>query len=239
MFKVDFVGVVCLANGSDVEQALLPDGRDFDPPHAARIVVQPQDILSGEETWGERTDAEIERGEFRLPKGTIAIEKANEAGTLDAASVNRHLPSLSAIASGFVVDRQSPNVWSSVDIRQGTLQAFRWPGTQSAPTASVLTQLTVAHDGGYRVTVTDRNDPNRQSFLDLAPGTNVVIVNDSPSDDREKPHFHIYNRLAANPSAQVGTQPPATPPEIPALVSTHPFYNRPINGEDLCPNTRP
>ena len=240
MFKVDFVGVVCLFRDGDTERALVPDGQDAEPPHIARIVVDdPANVVAGAETWGERESDDVIRGEFPLPAGSIVIEGVDQPGELVSFTLDERLPRLSAAAPGFRVDPQSPNIWTSVAIRQGTLEVFRWPESADRETASVLTQLSVPNEGNYRVLVTDRDDPDRERFLELAAGTNLVIVNDSTSPLRAMEHFQIYDRLATSDSPTFGNVPPPTPPGIPALTTSHPFYDRPVAGDDLCPNTRP
>lgn len=241
MFRIDFVGVVCLFRDGDAEHALLPDGRRSKPAHVARLIVDPQRIVAGAETWGTRDPDDIERGEFTLPPGALTIEGANQAGQepVRSETLDERLPRLTDLARDFVLDPDSPNIWTSVAIRQGTLEAFRWPGSRDSPTVSVLAQLTVPHQGPFRITVMNRRTRDQNAFLQLQAETNVVIVNDSTADTSRNPHFHIYNLLDRDGRMLLSKFPPNTRPNVPPLVTSHHFYNRPSSGDDLCPVTRP
>lgn len=237
MFKIDFVGVVCLVNRDDSVIALIPDGRRAKPKHVARIVVDPESVRDGADTWGTREEDDIEGGEFLLPPGPITLEGADVRGKLNTGNLATKLPRLSELAREFDVDPESRNVWSSVTIRQGELMAFRWPGSRDSSTVSILTQLTVPHEGEFRISVGDRRRADRQPFLQLAAGTNVVIVNDSEAPTSRNPHFHIYNLLDRQGRELLSKYPPSTPPGLDPLRTTHHFYSRGVSGDDLCPNT--
>jgi hypothetical protein len=236
MYNVQFVGVVCFLRQNGSRLALLPDGRRDQPPHSARIVVDPAAVIR-DTGWKARTKAHVARGIYALPECSIALQGVEEKGELVTDDHERFLPRLQVINPDFKIDPKSADLVARIPIRRGTLEAFRYPASAITPTASIISQLRIPHEGEITITVTPKFAGPERTIV-LAPGTEVVIVNDSTSEDRVVPHFHIYDRLnGSGNGASVGSTPPPTSLNLRNSPSQHPFFSRPVGGDDLCPNT--
>lgn len=235
-YTVQFVGVICFLRQNGGRLAMMADGRRFTPRHVARIELRRADIRS-ESGW-TRSPLQVRRGQFVLPQCSLTIEGADQRGAFDATQQELHLPRLQVLENSFQIDPAAARTVATIPIRQGTLRAFRYPASPDLPHISVISELTVPHDGTITVTATPRNGAPPQTIL-LEPGTEIVIVNDSMSLGRGQNHFHIYDQLntAPPPRVSLGQVPPPTPPPIPRSMSEHPAFNRLIDGNDSCPNT--
>jgi hypothetical protein len=234
-YKIQYVGMVCFLNQADGSKlALLPDGRQETPAHIARIVVSPMKVIS--ETGWRRGPVDRALGRFVVPACSISIEGADQSGTLDATS-HQGLPRLQQLRSGFTINPVTARTVATMEIRQGTLQSFLYPGAGDSPTTSIISQLDVAHAGPITITITPTGRNVRQRTIVLQPGTEIAILNDSVGDTRAAPHFHIYDMLTDSNVSVGDTVPPTPVGMLPESPSRHHVFGGQIDGNDLCPNT--
>ncbi len=195
-YKVQFVGLVCFLREQGGRRVLLPDGRNPDngiDPHYASVVVNAAAV---EESTGWNGDV-IKPGMFRLPPCWLSIEGVDTGGTFDAANHYGVLPELRDIDSNFEIDPAQAQTIAQLQIKQGTLAAYRIPGGDA-----LISQLDVPHDGSITVTVTPR-DGSPQRTIRFAAGTEIAVANMAGDDIYEtdvepQGHFRIYERLSVN-----------------------------------------
>ncbi len=233
-YTVQFVGLVCFLRDNGGRKVLLPDGRtpgDAIEPHDASIVVAPE-AVDDARGWPEEA---ARRGEFALDPCSISIDGADAAGVLDTSGHDDRLPELRRIDPAFVIDLATAQTIARLDIRQGTLRAYRIPGG-----TAVMSQLDVPHDGPIEISVTPANG-GQQRMIRLRAGTEIALTNTGRSGyttiDEENGHFRIYEKLSARP-VQL-TQPVTVLGEVPPSPSRHPFFARigPIGLSTSCSNT--
>lgn len=235
-YTVQFVGVVCFFRQNGSRVALMPDGRDFDPQHEVRIVVNPRRIIPGGTSGWNRNRADELRGIFRLPRCTVRMSGIDQAGPLNSSAQDPFLPRLQVLNPAFQIDPASPGIAATMNIRQGTLGAFLYPGADPTPTTSVISQLDVNHDGPITITVTPETAGGVRT-IQLRPGTEIVIANESIEDGPPRDHFNLYDRLGRVAGPSVGMTPPTTDPTVPRSTSNHHYFASLQNGDDSCPNT--
>ncbi len=234
-YTVQFVGVVCFLRQNGSRLAMLADGRQFTPRHTARIVVEPSSVIS--EVGWNRTEAQIRRGQFILPQGSVNLEGADKVGTLDSTLQESRLPRLQVLEPTFRINPAQARTVATLPIRQGKLEAFRYPASPDTPTVSLISQLDVPHNGTITVTVTPTTGAVRN--IVLKAGTEIAVVNDSMALGRGQNHFHIYDQLnTATTRITVGKiPPPVLMRNLPVSQSRHRVFNELVDGNDSCPNT--
>jgi hypothetical protein len=236
-YTVQFVGLVCFLRNNGGRKALLPDGRnpgDDIEPHDAAINVAPEAI---EDAQGWPAPDASQPGVFRLDPCSISIEGAEDAGSLDTSNHDGRLPELRGIDPSFTIDLATAQTIARLDIRQGTLRAFRIPGG-----TAVISQLDVPHDGSIGITVTPA-DGGSQRTIRLRPGTEIAITNmgrrgsRNSSIEEENGHFRIYEKLSARPVSLSG--PVTVPVSLSPSPSRHRFFGGigPIDLSTSCSNT--
>jgi hypothetical protein len=234
-YSVQFVGLACFLRSNGGRTVLLPDGRSPDAgidPHFASIAVD-KDAVIASSGWpaGHGDD-----GVFELDPCTIVLEGADRGGTLDTSQQDDNLPQLKRINPAFSIDLAKAQTIARLELRQGTLKAYRVPGG-----TAVMSQLDVPHDGEIRITVTPE-DGSQPRTIDLQPGTEVAIINAArhayETVVEENGHFRIYEKLAAEPARARLTQP-ADLPKVPPSPTRHSFFARrtPIGLSTSCSNT--
>ena len=234
-YKVQFVGLVCFLREHGGRRVLLPDGRNPGEgidPHYASVIVTPSAV---EASTGWNGDVK-KPGTFPLPPCWLSIEGADASGTLDASNHQGVLPELRAIDSKFEIKPEQAQTIAQLQIKQGTLAAYRIPGGDA-----LISQLDVPHDGSITVTVTPR-DGSPQRTIRFAPGTEIAVAN-MAGDDLYGPdvepqgHFRIYERLSVNDVTL--DAPPAVAVLAPRSQSQHPLFMgaAPITLSHECSNT--
>jgi hypothetical protein len=230
MYKVQFVGMVCFYKQNGAKLALLPDGTQAQPTHTARIVVDPKSVDHSSGDW-PNTKGEIARGDFLLDHDfDISIEQADQDGPRD---FSKHRPV--SLPSGFNIDLTTAQTIGRIPVKQGTLQTFRYPGTNDTVDASTITELTVEHEGTIRITAKTRPGGDIVRTIDLKPGTEIAVVNDS--SDKSHDHFHIYEQIGTG--APLGDTPPSETGIFHRSQSHHRVFLKPdpiVEGV-RCPNT--
>ena len=171
-------------------------------------------------------------GDFLLTEPCeIELETAvqgNPSQPLDAAN---HKPI--ALPAGFQISADTAVTIGRVQIRQGVLQTFRYPGTDDTDDASIISELKVNHSGMINIRV---KTPTAVKTIKLDPGTEIAIVNDSA--DKGHDHFHIYEKLGHGGTALAPT-PKTTVGMYQASTSKHRIFKDPnpiVDGVN-CPNT--
>ncbi|HEU4888466.1 MAG TPA: hypothetical protein VFV49_11295 [Thermoanaerobaculia bacterium] len=237
-YKVQFVGLICFFRENGNRVALLPDATQAAPVHIGRIVVDPNSVIEAETTWPVRPKIQRQLGEFRLPRCSVSMSGADQAGALVTMNHESRLHGLQAINQAFAIDTTFANTIATVPIRQGTLEAFRYPRTPNHPDSSVISQLDLDHSDKITITVTPRDGSEVRTIV-LQPNTEVAIANDIPGDHAPHDHFHIYELLDSHiPHPPLGETPPTqTDPEIPLSPSLHRIFDGIIDNDLLCPNT--
>ena len=238
-YRIQFVGLMCFAREDGARVALLPDARADIPPHEPRIVVDPSSVIKEKTTWPIETLSRVERalGEFRLPPCTISMSGAEDPGPLITTHHDVRLNGLKALQPLFVLDPASPNIVVTMAIRQGMLEAFRYPLSPDIPFASVISQLELEHEDEITITVTplDGSDP---LTIVLQPGTEVALANDTMADESLLDHFHLYEKLDQNvPPAPLGVTPANPAVFIPVSRSQHRIFDGSVEDDLRCPNT--
>lgn len=223
-YSVQFVGLACFFRDPRTPNercVLLPDGRDPGDgiePHFASIVVA-SDAVEGAVGWKEE---EVSNGIFLLPPCSIVFEGADAPGLLDTKNHDGRLPQLRRMDPNFTIDRTRAQTIATVDIRRGTLSAYRVPGG-----TAVISQLDVPHEGSITVTITPREEGSTARSIRLKPGTEIVLKNtahDYPSVREANAHFRIYEKLSASPHVRL-TEPEARS-DVPPSQSRHALFMR-------------
>src|SRR5258706_5355707 len=169
-YTVQFVGLVCFLRDNGGRIVLLPDGTSPDngvEPHDAAINVAPEAV---EDPRGWLDAEPVQRGVFQLDPCSISIEAAGISGTFDTSNHDGRLPELRRIDPSFMIDLATAQTIARLDLRQGTLQAYRIPGG-----TAVMSQLDVPHDGTIDIFVTPAEGSART--IRLRPGTEIAITN--------------------------------------------------------------
>jgi hypothetical protein len=228
MYTVQFVGLMCFFKQPNARIVLLPDGTQMTPKHSARIAVEKNSVLNKSGAWPAGPAAQ---GDFILDADfDIVIEQADQSGQF---VFSDHKPI--SLGANFAIDLNTAKTIGRIAIRQGTLQTFRYPGTNDTPEASTVSQLDVNHNGNIHITATSRQNPQVVRTIELQEGTEIAIVNDSA--DKEHDHFHIYEQLGHGPGP-LGTTP-NNPPGFHRSQSHHKVFRKPdpiVDGV-RCPNT--
>jgi hypothetical protein len=240
-YSVQFVGLVCFYREKGGRQVLLPDGRNPGEgidPHFASIVVAPEAVVSSTGWNGDDRKA----GTFSLPPSMLTLESVDQPGTLDVSKHDKLLPELRRINPNFKIDPKRADAIVRLHIRRGTLTVY----TVRAGGA-LISQLDVPHDGPIHITVTPRDGSSERTIV-LRPGTEIALSNTSAagfpahaSDDEEKSHFRIYERLSSPPVSLVTTL--TAPKGVPESPSRHVLFRalfehaKPINLTVNCSNT--
>jgi hypothetical protein len=233
-YTVQFIGMACFFRNGQERLVLMPNGTNSVPPHTARIAVAPTAIVH-QENWG--TDAVVQKGDFFLTKPcVISLEKADQTDAVHPLKVMNEPISLRSSSPGFTIDPSTAQTIARVAIRQGTLATFRYPGTDDTPDASLITQLDVSHNGNIHIMVRPQTGSNPVRTIELRPGTEIAIVNDS--SDKQHDHFHIYQKLGGGPSA-LGETPGVPVGKYRRSQSHHRVFATldPIVDGVRCPNT--
>jgi len=240
VYKILFVGLVCLFRQDGGRIALLPDASSDPVKHVARIAIDsPGNIVQASSNWPASAKA---TGDFLLTEAcTIQFEDADVADPAHPLQTAK-LPL--GMRPGFEIDPAAPNAIAQVPIMRGTLTALLYPGSDKGnPAASVITQVDVPHRGNIHVKVTSRNGTVRT--IELKPNTEIAVVNDVDMRTRRQlaevgglDHFHIYQRLGKAESVNVGTTPP-TPLGYQVSQSRHRVFAGAAGVVDgiRCPNT--
>ena len=233
-YSVQFVGLACFLHGQGGRQVLLPDGRNPGngiEPHFASIVVAGDAV---ESTTGWKDDKDAARGIFALPPCSIVFEGAEKAGALDTTRHDGRLPQLRRLAPDIRIDPQRAQTIASVDIRRGTLTAYRVPGGDA-----VITQLDVPHNGSISITVVPR-DGSPQRSIRVRAGTEIALTNTARGGYAQVPepnnHFRIYEKLSSVP---VTLNEPDDVADVPPSPSHHVLFMRktPSGLSINCSNT--
>jgi hypothetical protein len=233
-YSVQFVGLVCFVNEQNGRKVFLPDGRKFEDvePHYGSIVVEPSAVRSME-GWSAEDRAQ---GTFPLDPCTISLQGADVPGTLDTSDHDGLLPQLKQINPAFVLDPSAAQTIARLEIRQGTLAAYRVPGG-----TALISQLDVEHEGEIQVTVQSQDGTKRQT-LTLAPGTEIAIANMAKAGydfvDDENGHFRIYEQLSAQ-RIRLSAPTASEVADVPPSRTSHAIFRRatPIGLSTTCSNT--
>lgn len=229
MYKVTFVGLVCFLKRPDGSRlALMPDGRDFNgiERHVLRLFVR-RTAVDRQRTAGFPVE-EILRGVFSLPPSRIEITGSHDPTVnLDAAGHDAVIPSLVAIDPHFAIDPNTARTVGKLEIRQGTLKAYRHPGAASTidPDISLISQLRVDYDAAITIDVIP-DDGTPAKTIALQPSTEILIANASmpiapPTVGPQ--HFEIYAQLANGPVNL--SHPVFSTIGPPPLFSTNPYWS--------------
>lgn len=233
-YRVQFVGLVCFVAEEGGRKVFMPDGRNASAEgiesHYGSIIVDPRAVI-GAENWPAGAAG---KGTFSLDPCTIALEGADVPGVLDATAHDGLLPQLKRIAPAFVLDPAAAQTIARLDIRQGTLAAYKVPAGDA-----LISQLDVPHDGPIHVTVTPQ-DGSAARTITLSPGTEIAVTNmaaggyDEVHD--ENGHFRIYEKLSARP---VRLSEPTEVADVPPSPTGHVMFTRanPIGLSTSCSNT--
>ncbi len=233
-YKVQFVGLVCFLRDNGGRKVFLPDGRNPGEgiePHYGSIVVAPDAVR---EVTGWSNEEEVKRGIFSLDPCSISIQAADVPGTFDASLHDGLLPELRRIDPAFEIDPRTAQTIGRLDIRQGTLRAYRVPGGEA-----VISQLEVPYDGAIEIFVTPR-DGSAKRTIHIEAGTEIAVTNMAlggyDSVVAENGHFRIYEKLCSRPVRL--TEPPAVA-DVPPSPSRHLLFARarPIGLSTSCSNT--
>ena len=234
-YTVQFVGLVCFLREHGGRRVLLPDGRnpgDGIDPHYASVIVNVAAVEASTGWNGEVTKP----GRFPLPPCWLSIEGVDTSGTFDATNHQGVLPELRAIDSNFEIKPDEAQTIAQLQIKQGTLAAYRIPGGDA-----LISQLDVPHDGTITVTVTPR-DGSPQRTIRFAPGTEIALANMAgddlyATDVEPQGHFRIYERLSVNDVTL--DAPQAVAVVAPRSQSQHPLFMgaSPITLSHECSNT--
>lgn len=240
-YRVQFVGLMCFARENGTRVVLLPDARTDAPPHEPRIVVDPEMVIKEKSTWPVETLSRVARalGEFKLPSCTVSMSGAEDPGPFITTNHEPRLNGLKAIQPAFDLDPASPNAVVSMTIRQGILEAFRYPRSPADdPFASVISQLELEHEGEITITVTPKDGADPLTIV-LQPGTEVALANDTMADESAGDHFKLYEKLDKNvPPAPLGdTRPNPEGVFIPVSRSRHRIFAGAVEDDLRCPNT--
>src|SRR5215211_1628033 len=135
-YKVQFAGLQffyrdCGEGGG--RHVLVPDGRfpaDDIPPHLFSIVVPKANVISFGGWRAEHVETDEDLVEFKIDAfARIALEGASTGkGTCDDTGLDDDLPSLQAGDPDLKFDFNRANTISEIEVRNGTLRAYRKPG---------------------------------------------------------------------------------------------------------------
>lgn len=226
-YAVDFIGLACFSRQHGPGRlVLLPDGRDPGEgidPHVPRLVVATAAIESMDQLpTSMRSGATL----ITLPQCRVHfpgadVEEAAQT-TLDTTRHDPVVPRLSAVDPRFDLD--GPGAVVSVQIRKGTLRAFRHPGSGERDPA-IVSRLEVPHEGPIEISI-DLLETGRQALVRLSPGTEIVLANSAPRPNplNVRSHFHIYAKLS-NHSVNLSNRQPVAAAGLERLRSPNPFFS--------------
>lgn len=228
-YGILFIGIICFYFDSKSSRlVLLPDGRKPDEgiePHYPLIVVDPKRIKNAPE-WSAQ---ERRTGVFRLPKCTLEFSGSAAGRNFVMNQHEANIPKLTAINPGIQVDPATRNAVVRCRLTAGTLEAFRFPGTEpTSGDAAVLSRLEVPHGGDVVITVTSEEWPEKSRVrrIVLQPQTEIALQNMSRQsaggETEPRDHFILFARILTNISTNL--QPQDTPINIPTLLSNHPVF---------------
>lgn len=230
-YTIQFVGLVCFLRDNGSRKVLLPDGRDPGDgidPHIASIVVA-SDAIIGDPEWPV-----TEPGTFTLDRSCrVTISGTSSPGTLDTSAHDGRLPELRRIDQSFAINPETAQTIAQLDIRQGTLRAFRIPGGDAT-----MSQLDVPYEEEIVIDV-HFDDADTRS-LRLRPGTEIAITNTATHGYKmrteENGHFRIYEKLSTQPTHLIE---PSDVPAVPPSPTRHIYFARanPIGLSTSCSNT--
>ncbi|HYK02846.1 MAG TPA: hypothetical protein VE974_13890 [Thermoanaerobaculia bacterium] len=271
-YKVQIVGLAYFLPEPGQRHVLFPDGRNVPNvvPHLATIAVAADDLAGNVPLTGwsddqimrtpvnaffSGTGADRELLQFVLDGDSIEIEGASVEETdepLDTRAHDNQLQPLTRGASGarVSISAANANTVADVQIRRGSLHAFRYPGSNNDGTGAIISELRVPYDRDtVTITVRPKQDEKTVSSssednvrtITVKNGSEIALVNASRPDqsdlEDETDHFGIYGQLAPG-RLSVGT-PRATPIPFPRSRSEHLLFLTPgaIGSSVKCNNT--
>ncbi len=263
-YKVQFVGLAYFLPRAGRRHVLFPDGRNVPnvEPHLATIAVA-ADHLANDNSFTGWSDDQIIRTpvhaafsgtgaarellQFVLDGDSIEIEGASGAVKDEPLDTSEHDGQLQPLTRGAKRARVSiaptkANTVADVQIRRGSLHAFRYPGSDDDGTGAIISELRVPYDGEtVTIRVRAKEDDKDARTITVRNGSEIALVNASrPGEggaEDETDHFGIYGQLAPG-RLSIGT-PRATPVPFPASPSKHLLFAIPavIGSSVKCNNT--
>jgi hypothetical protein len=231
-YKIQFVGLVCFFDPGTGRIALLPDGRGSSPKHTARIAIdKPKTEVKASTGKWPNTNGEVAKGDFVLDEPCeIELSGVNTGGSFGTSGHGKRLSKLTDSNRKFRIDPAKAKAIARVTITNGTLNEFRYPGTDDTQDASLISELTVPHNADIEITVKFKSETRT---ITLKAGTEVGIANES--SDPKVDHFHIYEQLGngealgATPLTKLGATRSGSKHRV--------FKGGPIVDGVRCPNT--
>ncbi|HWW61250.1 MAG TPA: hypothetical protein VN181_07780 [Thermoanaerobaculia bacterium] len=258
-YNIQFIGLVCFFDPGKGSVALLPDGRKSSPPHTSRIAIDKpkSEVLSSSGNWPD-TNGEVKKGDFLLDE-PCEIELSGVDVTTGKLNTSEHgirLAKLTDSNRKFRIDLTKAITIARVTITNGTLKERRYPGTKKDDQhASLISELTVPHNGDIEITVRLKSGTTRS--ITLKKGTEVAILNEpSKRGSLSKSwlslliakllrpkravkagmdHFHIYEQLGNGEA--LGTTPLTKTGATRSDSRHRAFKPGPIVDGVRCPNT--
>ena len=242
-YKVQFIGLTYFQAlpAATGRRVLLPDGRFPEPDvqqHLASISVRTDQITSTNGWRPDQITADPFETDFALlTASTLDLSSVATEGVFDATNLAPRIPQLQKIDKNFRVN-ENANWIASLVIRQGHIEALRFPGYPDDGTAPLVAELTIEYDGPITITATEKRGWPARTIV-LAPHSEVAIVNASRGlapRTQVANHFRIYEELSAAPVTLNAPARTFTP--VPPSVSHHPAFRcaRPATvGPDCTP----
>lgn len=232
-YQVQFVGLQFFYRDRGEgggRHVLVPDGRfpsgDI-PPHLFSIIVPKAKVISSDGWREEHVEKDEDLVEFTIDAfSRIALEGASKGkGTCHDAGLDDDLPSLQAGDPNLKFDFNRANTIGEIEVRKGTLRAYRKPGSSATDgNVPLIVQLDVPHKGEITIAVTPFNEwPERT--IRLRPGTEIVIINSSRGGPTAGDHARVYEQLSFVPCTVKAPRP--VPARIPVSSSKHLFFQSP------------
>jgi hypothetical protein len=176
-FDVLFLGLFCFRKAD--REAVMPDASHPTdptiPPLTPFLVVDPKDIEDSS-GWQGNDPKLTALGIYTFGKCTIDITKATEEGTLDTTQHDANVAKLHVLDPTFYFDAGNPDIITTINIGQGTLELLRRPNQDDAN----VSRLRVDYGGDIFVTVAVLGEANPR-ILQLKPRSAVALAN-SPLD---------------------------------------------------------
>ena len=163
------------------------------------------------------------------------LSSADQEGPFEAANLAPRIPQLQKIDPNFKVGANA-NWIASLEIRQGQIEAWRYPGHPDDGTGPLVAELIVPHEGDVTIAVTERKGWPTRTIV-LKPGSEVAFVNTSRGlapRTQQANHFQIYAELSCVPVTL--TAPARTFSPVPESSSAHPAFRsaRPATDSPDC-----